>query len=121
MKQTEMRFAPLTDRHRKVLDALSGRKGKTNALSAYDLSRLSGIPSRQARELIRELVEDHGEEIGSCKEGFYRIETDAEARECQRAFLVTARAAVTRAAAFGKTKTLQRIINDLHHLAQETP
>lgn len=121
VKQAELHFAPLTDRHRKVLAALEGCDGKAMARPTSAMVVLTGIPDRQVRELIRELVEDHGEPIGSCREGFYRIETEEEAAECRRSFLVAAQASLVRAAAFGRTPGLQKAINQLHHELEELP
>lgn len=121
MRQETMRFAPLTERHTKVLGALLGHRGKAQAIPTAALVKTTGIPERQVRELIRDLVEEQGELIGSCKEGFFRIDTDEEARECRRAFLVTARAALARATTFGASKRLRHVLNQLQKELEENP
>ncbi len=76
---------PLNKLEADILRALDDRRGRNNAIGRAELVRkindmcpLFPVSERTIRKTIKHLVERHGEWIGSCRDGYFIIQTQEE-------------------------------------------
>ena len=110
----------LTQAHIDVWHEIEPRRGKENAVPVAEIVRRVPFADRHVRALVKELLEEHRKPIGSCKSGFYVIETAEESRECRHTWLSWGLSAVKRACALKNNARLRRILGQLElEIAEE--
>lgn len=70
-----------SQQERRVMDLLRGRRGRMLAIGKAELASQTGIHERTIRDIIKHLIEAHGEPIGSTSgepHGYYLIGTPDE-------------------------------------------
>jgi len=68
----------LTTEEGLVLSKILHHKGKQNSVSRMELSLLTGLDDRTIRQAIKDLIEEHGQPIGSNYAGGYYMIADRE-------------------------------------------
>lgn len=71
--------------HEQIRDILLQHRGKFNAITSKEISRMMGFPMEdtqsKSRKTIRETIEMFGLPVISCNKGYYIAETDEEMEE----------------------------------------
>ncbi|MCS6290380.1 MAG: hypothetical protein H8K10_15600 [Nitrospira sp.] len=70
-----------SQQERKVMTLLTERQGRQAAIGKSELAKITGMPEREVRRVIKHLIEEHGEPIGSTSgepHGYYLICTADE-------------------------------------------
>lgn len=108
-------FAPvvLTEEQRSVYLHIQSRLGKAAAIQAPELSRLTGIPDRRVRGIVKELVEECSLPIASCPSGFFIPETHEEIAAVRRQYISWGLSLLHRASMFGDSSSLKEICGQL--------
>ena len=104
--------------HLLVYHLLERHRGRRNAVLSANVAVSVDLGDRRVRAIIKELVEEHGVAVGSCKEGFFIPETAEEVRALRLMFLAHAYSLLRRVAALDKNCDLAGILGQLR-LAQE--
>lgn len=79
----------ISEQEGRVLTVLREHRGRQQAIGQRDLSEATGIHTRTVRDLIKHLIEEHGEPIGSASSppaGYYLITSDVELETAQQEF-----------------------------------
>lgn len=75
-----------SEHEQRVLEVLHECRGRRMAIGKSDLARRTGIHERTVREIIKHLIEAHGEPIGSTSgdpHGYYMICTADEQQQAE--------------------------------------
>ena len=99
--------------HLRVLQVIEDHRGKRNAILSPWVAETVGLGDRKVRQLIKELVEDHGIAIGSCSSGFFIPGTPEEVQALRRFFLAHAYSLLKRVSALDKNCDLAGILGQL--------
>lgn len=70
-----------SDLESRVLVILREHRGRQAAIGKAELAKQAGVCERTARDLVKHLIEEHHEPIGSCSgapAGYFYINTEAE-------------------------------------------
>ena len=90
--QTSITFniLDLTEEEWAVWSVLRSHRGQGGAIKKVQLARLCGLPEREMRNVIKDLIQTHHLPIGSTSKppyGYFIIETPDEAAEvCEREY-----------------------------------
>jgi ribosomal protein S25 len=79
--------------------------GKENAITQWEIAEKTGINARRVRQMIRELIEQHGVCIGSTPHqpaGYYLCQTKEELDENYNRLIKQAKKIMSRAVVFQK-------------------
>ena len=87
--------------------------GKSSAVSAPQLSRETGTPDRELRDIIKRLVEKRGVAICSCTHGYFMPASEDEILEAMHTYLSWGLSAVTRASRLKRSRRLAQLAGQL--------
>lgn len=114
MTQQDLFAAPvMTEEQESVYRHIAPRKGKAAAISAPELTDMTGIPDRRARAVVKELVEEIGLPIASCPSGFFIPVTEEEVAAARRQYVSWALSLLQRASRFGNSSRIKEICGQL--------
>ena len=100
----------LTEDQRLVANALQDRVGRKKATPIPTLADKCGLPERDTRRVLKELVEMRGMLIGTCNKGAFIPKDKAETRAVAWMYLKPAYSLLKRAKRLLKNRELDRIV-----------
>jgi hypothetical protein len=96
----------MPDEHYRVLGILRHCKGRSAAVGNRELARLAKLPERRVRHIVKDLIEQFGESIGTAygnEGGHFIIATDKERKQAVGALLNHAASTFRRAHKLDRT------------------
>jgi hypothetical protein len=91
-------------------------RGRANAIDMHEISRLTSIPTREVQTLVKILVEQHSQPIGTSTRrpfGYFWIATNDERREVRDHFVRRALSNLEHARAFDRDGIAAKYLGQL--------
>ena len=110
---SQKREPDMSDEMRSILRIIQRCKGKAQSIRVAVITHETGIPDRKARDLVKQLVEDHNYPIGSCPAGFFMAETKEEIEEVYHTMVSWALSVLKRAKVFKNNSRLDEVLGQL--------